>query len=319
MPRFDVTTIGEASLRMSVPAGRRLETAREFEVHIAGAEANVTGGLSRLGWQCGWISRLPNSPIGYRVRQSFSPAGLDMSAVTWTDDGNLATLFVEYAAAPRVTQVFYDRKNSCFTKMQVDEVDWSYLLDTRMIHLTGITAALSPSCEHIVTEAISKAKAQNIPISFDVNYRKKLWAIEKAREVMLPLIQDIDLLFCNERDAKKVFSCEGNPREKIVQLVELCQAKKVVMSLGDVGVLGFDGETFTSEKAINVNILDRIGAGDGLAAGVVHGWLQDDFAKGLRYGVTMAALALSQYGDMVITSPQELDALMEQTYDGIDR
>ena len=86
-----------------------------------------------------------------------------------------------------------------------------------------------------------------------------------------------------------------------------------------VGVLGFDGDQFIHEPAIKVNIIDRIGAGDALAAGVIHGWLQDDFPTGLRYGVTMAALALSQYGDMVITSPTELKALMEHTYDGIDR
>ena len=319
MPRFDVTTIGEANLRMSVPAGRRLETAREFEVHIAGAEANVTGGLSRLGWQCGWISRLPNTPIGYRVRQSFASAGLDMSAVDWTDDGNLATLFVEYAAAPRVTQVFYDRKNSCFTRMKKEQVDWSYLLDTRLIHLTGITAALSPSCQEIVTEAVTRAKQRGIPISFDINYRKKLWPIDKARDTILLLIEDIDLLFCNERDAQKLFGCEGTPQEKILQLIEICRAQNIVMSLGDAGVIGYDGKQFIDEDALKVNILDRIGAGDGMAAGVIHGWLQNEFAKGLRYGVTMAALALSQYGDMVITSPQELEALMEQTYDGIER
>ncbi|KAA3665248.1 MAG: sugar kinase [Chloroflexi bacterium] len=319
MPRFDVTTIGEASLRMSVPIGMRLETARQFDVHIAGAEANVTGALSRLRWQCGWVSRLPDTPIGYRVRQSFTSAGLDLSAVNWTDDGNLASLYVEYADAPRVTQVFFNRKHSCFTRMKAEQVDWSYLLDTRLLHLTGITTALSPSCENIVAEATRLAREKNVPISFDVNYRKKLWSIERAREALLPMIQDVDLLFCSERDAQKVFGCDGALRGKISQLTEQCNAKKIVMSRGDAGLTGYDGEMFITEDAVNVKILDRIGAGDALAAGVIHGWLQGDFAKGLRYGVTMAALALSQYGDMVITSSQELEALIKQTYDGIER
>jgi len=85
MPRFDVTTFGEGGLRLSVPTGQRIETAAQFEVNIAGAEANVTGALSRLGWNCGWISGLPNTPAGRRVANEYRGVGLDLSAVVWRD------------------------------------------------------------------------------------------------------------------------------------------------------------------------------------------------------------------------------------------
>ena len=111
MSRFDVTTFGEGQLRFSVPAGHRLERANQLDVHAVCTCANVTGLLARLGWSCGWISSLPTTPLGQRVANEFRLAGLDLSAVVWTDKYRLATYYVEYAVPPRSTQVYYDRSN----------------------------------------------------------------------------------------------------------------------------------------------------------------------------------------------------------------
>lgn len=316
---FDVTTIGEGSLRMSVPAGRRLQTAAGLDIGISGAEANVAGALSRLGWRCGWVSRLPRSPLAERVLNEFRQAGIDLSALSWAEKGRLATLFVEYAAAPRSSQVIFDREHSAFSQIASEQVDWTYVMNTRLLHVTGITASLSPSCQAIVAEAVDRAKRNEVAVSFDVNYRAHLWSAETARETLLPLIRQADLLFCSQNDAKRVFACTGSPEDIMEQMHRLSGAKRIVMSMGGAGVAGRDGGgQIIREPALPVTIIDRIGAGDGLAAGVIHGVLQGDFAKGLKYGAAMAALALSQFGEMALTTREELEGLLSRENDGTD-
>ncbi len=319
MPRFDLTTIGEGQLRYSVPQGQRLELADRLEVHAAGTEANVAGLLARLGWKCGWVSGLPASPLGRRVASEFRLSGLDLSAVIWSETGRLATYYVEYAVPPRATQVCYDRANSVFTNLQPGQIDWDYLLDTRLLHISGLTVPLSPSINAIILEAIARAKAAGVPVSFDLNYRRRIWAPEQARQALLPILRDVAILFCGRSDAQQVFGIEGQPEEIVRQLGELTGAGHIVTSLSSDGLIGWDRQAFYRQPARDVVVLDRIGAGDAMVAGVLHGWLQGDFARGIRYGALTAALALSQYGDQVITTPEELESLLESSSPDIFR
>lgn len=319
MARFDVTTIGEAMLRLSVPAGVRLETARQLDMFPAGAEANVAAALARLGRPCGWVSALPDSPLGRLVTNELRQAGVDVTAVHWSVNGRMGTYFIEFAVPPRPTQVVYDRANSCFTQLQPAQIDWNYLLDTRLLHLTGITPPLSPNCLEIVQEALQRARGRGTAVSFDVNYRQRLWSPETAVATLLPLIQQVDLLFCSRRDAITLFGCQGEPEEVVAQLGAQTKARHIVVSLAEDGVIGWDGRRVYRQIAPPVQIVDRIGAGDALAAGVIHGWLDSDFAAGLRDGVILAALALSQYGDMVVTNQAELAALAARSGGGVIR
>src|SRR5262249_21784655 len=152
-------------------------------------------------------------------------------------------------------------------------------------------------------------KTAGVAISFDINYRQKLWSEAVAREVLTPLIQEVDLLLCGQADAQRVFGCTGTPEQVVQALAEQSQAKNVVVTLGDRGALAWDGVHFHQEEAIPVEVIDRIGAGDALAAGVIHGWLEGNLPQGLRYGVVLAALILSQHGDMLITTKDELMSL----------
>ncbi|MCL4870526.1 MAG: sugar kinase [Anaerolineae bacterium] len=308
MPRFDVTTFGEAMLRLSVPAGTRLEMAQQLDLYPAGAEANVAAALARLGHAVGWVSALPDHALGRRVAHALHQAGVDMAAVQW-GPGRMGSYFVEFAVPPRPTQVIYDRADSCITRLQPADMPWDYLLDSRLLHLTGITPPLAPGCRAIVAEAIRRARGQGGAVSFDVNYRSKLWSVEDAAATLRPLIAEVDLLFCSGRDAQTLFGCSGSPEEAVAQLAAQTGARWGVMSLGAQGVIGWDGARIIRQAAAPVTIVDRIGAGDGLAAGVIYGWLKGELAAALRYGVMMAALALSQHGDAVITTREELEQL----------
>ncbi|MFK7802390.1 MAG: sugar kinase [Anaerolineae bacterium] len=319
MTRFDVTTIGEANLRLSVPKGEKLSLTNNLDLHVAGAEANVTGALAQLGHQCGWISALPNSPLGQRGTNAYAFTGLDTSAVNWVDGGRMATLFVEYAGQPRPTQVYYDRKNSSFSQITSDDINWDYLLDSRLIHLTGITAALSESCRSVISEVIERAKGAHVPISFDVNYRSKLWSVEEASATLEKMIRSVDILFCSKRDAEQVFKINGKVETVLQSLAHRFSTEHVVVSNGAAGVYGWANDQFYHAPAREVDIVDRIGAGDAMAAGVIHGWLNENFAKGIEYGVVAAACVMSQKGDMLIIDQAEMDELCRKPITPLSR
>ena len=164
-----------------------------------------------------------------------------------------------------------------------------------------------------------RAREAGVPISFDVNYRQLLWSTEEARAALAPLIQGVNLLQCSALDAGRIFGCAGDPEAILRQMVELSGAHQVAVTFGGDGLLAWDGAQVLRQPAVPVTIVDRLGAGDALAAGLIHGWLDGDLAQGLRYGTMLAALALSQHGDIVVTTPTELAALLANANGGLVR
>lgn len=319
MTRFDVTTFGESLLRLSVPMGRPLELSARLDMNIAGSESNVLAVLAQLRHQCSWVSSLPDNALGRLVANQFRLRGIDLSGVVWRENGRIGNYFVEMVAPPRTIQVIYDREDSCVTQMTPDQVDWDSLLDTRLLHLTGITPALSQGCQDIVQEAIARARDAYIPVSFDVNFRGKLWEPSKAAEVLLPLMNGSALLFCACRDAELLFGCSGTVEDVIDQLAEKTNAQHIVVSVGPEGVVGWDGREFIHQPAYSATIIDALGAGDALAAGVIHGWLGSEFETGLQMGAALAAMALGQVGDMIVVTKSALDNLLEKGQRGVRR
>ena len=312
-PRFDVTTLGEMLVRLSVPSGKRIENASQFDVHPAGAEANVVTLLARLERRTCWTGALPDNPLGRLAFNALRLAGVGTDGVIWNAHGRMGTYYVEFGEPPRGIQVSYDRAYSSTTQLQSSELNWDLLLDTRLLHLTGITPALSPSCLKIIVEAVQRARERNVPVSFDINYRQKLWDEVAAAQTLLPLIQGVELLFCSQADAARLFHCRGSMQEVAQGVLELSKAHYVLVTFGEQGALLWNGEEWGHEPARPIRMVDRLGAGDALAAGVIHGWLDRDLAAALRYGVTLAALALTQHGDMVITNKSELLALWQES------
>ena len=321
-PRFDFVSLGESMLRLSVPSGQRLDDAYSLDMELGGAESNVSVALARLGWRTGWVSRMPDHALANAVLRALRADGVDVSAVKSVPGERLGTYFIEYAAAPRATQVIYDRADSAASRMRADDIDWDYLLDTRVLHLTGITAALSDSCYAVLVEAIARARAAGVVVSFDVNYRANLWTATTAGAKLRPLIAAADILFCKGADAKALFGCKGEPRQLMRELQALTRAPAIFCTFGDQGATLLGGGEFSAQPALAVQIIDRIGSGDCFAAGVLDGCLSGvasaggsfyDVAtlrEGLRRGVAMAAIALTQTGDRVLTSRAELNAVL---------
>lgn len=309
-PRYDVTTVGETMLRMSVPIGARLSDVRSLDVEVGGAESNVCVALARLGRRTAWQSRLPEHALADAVLRTLRADGVDVGAVARAAGERLGTYFIELATPPRASQVIYDRAGSAAARMGPDDISWGALLDTRILHLTGITAALGDGPYAAVAEAMRRARAAGVTVSFDVNYRGKLWGPEAAGAALRPLLAEADVLFCKSADAALLFGCAGEPRAQMEALRRLSGAATLFCTYGERGAALLHGDAFHSLPAIPVQIVDRIGSGDAFAAGALDGLLDGDPELGLRRGVALAAVALTQHGDRVLTTRAELEGVV---------
>jgi 2-dehydro-3-deoxygluconokinase len=158
-------------------------------------------------------------------------------------------------------QVTCDRANICV--LQPEDIGWEALLNTRLLHLTGITPALSPSCREIVSEAIRKARQRGVPISFDVNFRQKLWSETEARDTLTPLMQGVELLFCSQADATRLFDCKGSIQDIAQSMLEHSQARYVVITFAEQGALLWNGKEWLHEPS-RATISSSVGRGNAL-------------------------------------------------------
>ena len=156
----DVVTIGETMLRLSALPGVPLEQAPQLDVHVAGAESNVAIALCRLGTTAGWISRLVDTPLGRRIVNELRGHGVDVSRVLWAPDGRIGIYFLEQGIPPRQHRIIYDRAQSAMALLDPKEVDWGFVRSARLVHLTGITPALSAGCRAATVQAIAEASSE---------------------------------------------------------------------------------------------------------------------------------------------------------------
>ena len=308
--QFDVFTFGETMIRFTPPGYERLEDCVRFDVKIGGTESNMACALARLGLRVSWASKLPRNQLGQLALRRIRGFGVDTSYLCWSDTARMGLYFIEPAVAPRAASITYDRAGSAASTMTPEDFDWALLDGVRHLHVTGITPALSAGCADTVTTAIREAKARDLSVSLDVNYRSKLWSREEAARALLPLMRQTDLLITTEDDARLLFGVDGSSREEAHQLQEVCGARRVVLTLGGEGALLLDGDEFHEAQPLPLVAIDRVGAGDAFDAGLLWGFLQDDLPKGLRYGMAMAAIKHTIPGDEFISSIEEVEAAM---------
>ncbi len=311
MSQFDITTLGEIMVRLSVPAGERLELTRTLDVQPGGAEGNVATALARLGRRCAWGGALPDNALGRLIANRLRLANVDLGCVHWASEGRAGLYFLEFAGSPRNSEVIYDRAESCAARLTPDQIDWSRLMDTRHFHVSGITPALSSQGLACTQRSLGEARDRGITTSLDVNFRARMWSPAAARSALLPLMPQVDVLFCSRKDAEMVFGFTGDSRSRLRQLACLVQPGVAVMSSGAEGVWARQADTEHFEKALPVEVADRLGAGDAMAAGVLHGYLDNDLSQGLRYGTLLAALILTQHGDMLVATAREIETLLQ--------
>jgi len=316
---YDLITFGETMIRLSTQGGARLEAAETLDYRIGGTESNLAIALARLGRRVAWWSKLVANPLGRKIEAQIARWGVDTSRVLWTDTGRAGVYFIEFGAPPRSHQVYYDRANSAASTLTPEEVDWTHLDGARHLHLTGITPALSLSCAATVDRAAREAKARGLTVSFDVNYRSKLWTPARARETLAPILANVGLLFCPAADAQTVFGLTGEPEAVARALQETYGVPTVIVTAGGEGATAVQDGRALQVAAIPSAEVDRVGAGDAFDAGVLHGFLDGDLEMGLRYGAAMAALKRTMPGDELLTTREEIEAVVNGAAMGIRR
>ena len=314
-----VVGIGEALVRLAPSAGETLESAAVFTVHVGGAEANVCADLAHLGVATAWISRLPANPLGRRVAEAVRAAGVDTDGVLWAPEGSAGLMFLQPGAAPRAGEVLYYRRQSAFASIDPDAVAWSRLDGARVVHLTGITPALGERPRDLVTRVVAEAKARQLLISFDVNYRATLWSPAAARETLGPLLSGLDIVFVNDRDARTVFEMRGAPDAVARALRDRLRCRVLVLTCGDAGAVAADAETVVRQPAFRADVVDRIGRGDAFAAGFLYGYLARGTSDGLRYGAALAALKQTYSGDFCRATTRDVEAVLRGDDGGLRR
>lgn len=315
---YDVVTFGEAMLRLSPPHFGRLEQTHSLDVEIGGSELNVAVGVSRLGLNAAWISKLPNNPLGRMVRNRARELGVDVSQVIFSDQGRQGLYFVEYGAAPRASSVLYDRGNSAISLIKPEEVDWKKILSkAKLFHVSGITPALSASAAETTALAMKTAKEVGCLVSYDLNYRKKLWTPAQARSCQEPLMKLVDILTTTEEDTGVVFGIREENYQKVAEtLAKTFGFKAVAITLREdisvwknnwTAIAYADGQIYT-DRTYTVEIVDRVGAGDSFTAGFIYGYLTGDAEKGVKYGNALAALKHTMPGDFNWSTLEEVEA-----------
>jgi 2-dehydro-3-deoxygluconokinase len=299
-------------LRLSVNDGQSLEAADTYRAEIAGAESTVAIDLARLGLAAGWVSRVPDNPLGRKVTNDLRRHGVDTSRVIWaSEDERQSTFFVEFAPLPRGTRVIYDRKGSAFAKISPKEIDWAYVCSARWLHISGITLALGAGPLATVDRAVAEAASAGLTISIDVNYRSKLWTPRKAAHQLAPLMSKADVLVCALRDAISLFEVPDDAEEAAVALHKAFVPAITIVTLGNDGVIAYDGQLYR-QQAVPAETVDPIGSGDAFMAGFIAGHLEGGLERGLSLGVGLAALKRTYRGDVVWCSRQDLLLALRQ-------
>lgn len=328
-----VVTLGEIMLRLSTPGYERFVQADSFDVVYGGGEANVAVSLANYGYNTYFVSKLPKNEIGQSAINQLRRFGVNTDYIARGGE-RVGIYYLEAGASMRPSKVVYDRAHSSISEADIKDFDFDEIFkDADWFHFSGITPALSEKATLLTEEALKAAKKHNVTVSVDLNYRKKLWTPERAKEVMSNLMQYVDVCIGNEEDAEKVLGFKPGKtdvtsgelelagyKDIFEQMKEKFGFKYVISSLresysaSDNGwsACAYDGNEFYHSRKYDIRIVDRVGGGDSFASGVIYGLLDGrNFKDALEFGVAASALKHTINGDFNMVTVDEVETLLK--------
>ncbi|MEV0633898.1 sugar kinase [Streptomyces sp. NPDC050619] len=294
--RPDVVCVGETMAVLSPPDAGPLAGQRTLALTVGGAESNVACSLAALGHRVAWLSRVGADPLGHRVLDDLTARGVDVSAVESDPERPTGVYFKD--PAPDMTRTYYYRRGSAASAMSPSLARLPLLHEARLLHLSGITPALSDSCAELMDVLLVQRAVPGPLVSFDVNHRPALWRHRPdAAQVLLGLARAADIVFVGRDEAETLWGT--GKAEEVRDLLR--PARVVVVKDADHGATAYteDGaETFVA--APPSRIVERVGAGDAFAAGYLSTAVLEGGgpAQGLRHGHELAATALATRDDV---------------------
>ena len=328
-----IACFGEILLRLAAPHSELLLQTRTLVGHIGGAEANVGVALAQWGHSATVVSVLPDNSLGHAAVGELRRYGVRTDAVQFRP-GRMGLYFLTVGAGQRPSEVLYDREGSAFALAPPELIDWSSVLaGVSWLHLSGITPAVSPQAAEAALRAARMARSLGVSVSFDCNYRAKLWERwhADARPILRELVEQADLIFAEQRDislilgqqfddvpAAEQFETAGKLAfDTFEHLKRIATTVRVQRSVDDHDLSGAllsrDGLRTTRTYSIG-RIIDRIGSGDAFAAGILHGVrTQMEDQETVNFGVAAAVLKHSIHGDFNLVSIAEVQNLLRDT------
>lgn len=334
-----IVTMGEIMLRLSPSGYNRFIQANSFDVNYGGGESNVAISIANFGEDAYFVSKIPSNEIGQGAINELRKFGVNTNFIL-RGGNRLGIYFLEKGASQRPSKVIYDRANSSFAESSPSEYEWDAIFENAdWFHFTGITPALSENAKKICLEACVKAKERGITISCDLNYRKKLWTKDQAKEAMSELCKYVDVCIANEADAGDVFGIHSintniesgelnrNGYEDVAKrLAEAFNFSYVAITLrtsfsandNQWNALLYDGENYYYGKNYDVHIVDRVGGGDSFCGGLIYSLVNGHSAQNaVEFAVSASCLKHSIEGDFNHVSVEEV--LVLQNGDGSGR
>jgi 2-dehydro-3-deoxygluconokinase len=328
-----VVLFGELLMRLQTPQRERFVQASQFDVHYTGGEANAGVLLSALGTRCRVVSAVPANDLGTACIQHMRRYGLE---TTWVRrQGNrLGTVYLELGASQRPSRVIYDRAHSSFSQLKKEGLPWNEILqDQQWLHFTGTAPGVNAQLAEVTLEACHAAHRLGLTVSCDLNYRSALWSMESARPVLQEIVNSIDVLIANEEHARDILDVsvdvglQTNGKFCLDRYSALTEALRKTYELSVVALtiragqvadqtsfsaILDDGSNQRMARRYDIQVVDRVGAGDAFSGGLIHAQLQAwEAGRSVEFATACGALKHSMPGDFCHSSEQEIMALVE--------
>ncbi|MER6134038.1 sugar kinase [Streptomyces sp. NPDC001815] len=292
----EVVTFGETMAALRAHGALRL--GGDLGLSVAGAESNVAIGLARLGHRVRWAGRVGADELGALVLRTLRAEGVDIDHAVTDDTGRPTGLLLTEPRLGTLTRVSYYRAGSAGSALSPADVLPALAPQPRILHLTGITPALSPSAAEAALAAATTAQAAGVTVCLDVNHRSRLWTADRARAALRPLLARTDLLIASEDELPLVLERPGVGESEAVHSILAAGVSEVVVKRGAHGATSVTAEGTTDRAARRVDAVDLVGAGDAFVAGYLSGLLDGaDVPARLHRAVTTAAFAVATRGD----------------------
>lgn len=289
----EVLCLGETMAMVTPAVPEPLAQAGNLRLDIGGAESNVALYLADLGHRTAWASRVGDDPLGRRIVAALTQHGVDTDYVLFDTEAPTGVYFKDPGTDG--TRVFYYRAGSAASRLSDTDLATLPIHETPLVHVSGITAALSESCRALLRTVLKR----ELPVSFDVNYRPGLWPTAEAGPVLLDLARQADIVFVGRDEAETLWGASTAH-----DIRELIGGPRLIVKDGAVGATEFENAAQMFVAAPPVKVVEPVGAGDAFAAGYLSGLLRgSSSAERLRLGHAVAARALSSMGDFVAGGP----------------
>lgn len=328
MAKKKILAFGEIMLRLTPPDYTTISQAINFLANYGGCEANVLVSLSHLGHETEFLTKLPDNQLGDSAMRHLKSHGVSTDHVV-RGSSNIGMYFVETGFGGRPSKVIYNRKHSSVTRILTKEIDFDDLFkNVKWFHLSGITLALGDNVRKVAHKCLEYCKKNNITVSFDFNFRSKLWeSVDEARPHFKKVVPYVNVLFANQFDIGEILEFKLDEELEDLTDKRIALAQKMINQSNVEYVFGTDrvvhtatdnslssycickDGTYKHEGPIRFSIYDRIGGGDAFASGVIHGLLKDfnNPQYALKFGLATSVLEHTLYGDVSTLSEREVE------------